>query len=131
MTHVSPRCESGRLTPEQNRERKRIAREYAATGRSFSDLARAFGCSRVAVYIWLARHEMDETHAALKSNGRKGVRCRGDEAERIRLVAEAEMGLRTFRSVARRFGVTDAAISLWRSRNWIAVHEEIYERDAA
>jgi hypothetical protein len=52
-----------------------------------------------------------------------------DEAadKRARLLAECALGLRTLRSVARIEGVSDAAISLWRKANWIAVEDALYE----
>ena len=116
-----------RLSDIERQQRLNLARQCAHEGVTGSEFARRCGLSKAGAHLWLTRNchydILDQLNAAKRASSMP------DEAadKRARLLAECALGLRTLRSVARIEGVSDAAISLWKKANWIAVEDALHE----
>lgn len=112
-------------TMSQHRARIALAKRIASEGGCCVDLAIELGISKAAVSAWFKRYpELSDILADLKSNIRPNAAFKGSEARRIALMRQVEQGLITQKQAAERLGVTSAALSIWRRKNWIALEDE-------
>lgn len=119
------------LTRDQKRHRIAVGWAVVSEGGNSQDYADRLGISRARVHKWLNINGQTDLYDALKAG-----RCRRTlpdhvQARRAALLAEAAMGERTLTSIAKIEGVTVAAISFWRDRNWIAVDDIVNARRVA
>lgn len=111
------------LTGIQSRARTRLGWLVASEGGNVTDFAKREGISKAAMCHWLQRTKQVELHEQLKS-GRRGCGLTTEaEDERARLIANALRAGVSMAAVARSLGVSGAAISVWRKRNWTLVHD--------
>ena len=92
---------------------------------NLSDFAKAEGVSKAAISKWLATHNLDALHAALKSGRNSWGLPPEAEERRAVLVADALKANQPMRRVAEAEGVSDAAISYWLKRNWTLVEDHL------
>jgi transposase-like protein len=115
------------LTRDQNRHRIAVGWAVVSEGGNTQDYATRLGISRARVHQWLNAHQQTDLYDALKSGRDRRTLPDDRAARRSALIAEAVLGRRTMASVARIEGVSPAAISFWKDRNWIAVDDIVNE----
>lgn len=118
---------------DQRRHRIRVCERVASEGGCLAHAAIALGISNSALIQWFDRWpDLSDLRCRLKDNARYGAtRMVGDADTRIRLMADVARGHLTQAAAARRIGISSAALSNWRERNWIAIHEALYDKEAA
>jgi transposase-like protein len=120
-----------RLSDLERQQRLNLARQCAHEGVTGSEFARRCGLTKAGAHLWLTRNchfdILDQLNAAKRASSMPDEQA----DKRARLLAECALGLRTLRSVARIEGVSDAAISLWKKANWIAVEDALFDERLA
>ena len=95
----------------------------ANTGGNIRAFARSEGVTVAAISRWLTVHNLDTLRSALKS-GRYSWGLKPEaENRRAQRIAYALKANLPMRRVAEAEGVSDAAISYWRQKNWTLVDD--------